>query len=67
MLCKSLTALLLLSALTGCGLVSSQAVYESVRSQERSKDAGSSGPPAAKLPPFEVYQKDRSALSPDKR
>ena len=64
---KAFTALMLLASLPGCGLVSTQAVYEQIRAQERSQDAGSGAAPGPKLPPYELYQKERSVLSPQTR
>ena len=64
---KALTALMLLTSLPGCGLVSTQGVYEEIRAQERSKDAGSGATPGPKLPPYDQYQKERSVLSPETR
>jgi hypothetical protein len=64
---KTVIALLLLVALSGCGLVSTQAVYEEIRAQEKAKAVGSASAPGSKLPPYDQYQKERSALSPETR
>ena len=64
---KALTSFLLLTFLQGCSLVSTQAVYEEIRAQQRSKDAGSGAAPVTKLPPYDQYQKERSVLSPQTR
>jgi hypothetical protein len=61
---KALIALSLLGALSGCGLVSTQAVYEEIRAQEKAKSLGSGAAPETQLPPYDQYQKERSALSP---
>lgn len=63
--CKSLLALALLTALSGCGLVSTQAVYEEIRAQQKAKSVGSGTTPDNKLPPYDQYQKERSGLSPE--
>ena len=42
----------------GCGLVSTQSVYEGFRTQQRIKDAGSSPGPDA-LGSYDAYQKER--------
>jgi hypothetical protein len=64
---KSLMALTLLAALFGCGLTSTQAVYEEVRAQEKAKAVGTSAPPNQGLPRYDQYQKERSVLSPESR
>ena len=56
----------LLVALTGCGLTSTQAVYDGVRAQEKAKAVGTNAAPETGLPRYDQYQKERSALSPDK-
>jgi hypothetical protein len=63
---KTCMALTLLLGLTGCGLTSTQAVYEEIRAQERAKAVGSGAAPASPLPPYDRYQKERSVLSPEK-
>ncbi|MGV0959987.1 MAG: hypothetical protein ACOYB1_09125 [Limnohabitans sp.] len=62
-----LLALTLLMALTGCGLTSTQAVYEGVRAQEKANAVGTNAAPETGLPRYDQYQKERSSLSPDKR
>ena len=64
---RTVIALALLAALSGCGLVSTQAVYEEIRAQEKAKAVGSGTAPAGKLPPYDQYQKERSVLSPESR
>ena len=64
---KSLMALTLLAALSGCGLTSTQAVYEEIRAQEKAKAVGTSAPPNQGLPRYDQYQKERSVLSPESR
>ena len=61
---KALLVLALPFVLSACGLVSTQAVYEEIRAQEKAKAVGSGTAPAHKLPPFDAYQKERSVLSP---
>jgi hypothetical protein len=54
---------LILSGLSGCGLVTSQAVYEEIRAQEKAKAVGTGAAPARPLPAYDAYQKERSGLS----
>ena len=65
MMPKLFFALTLLTGLTACGLVSTQAVYEEIRAQEKAKAVGSGAAPAGKLPPYDQYQQERSVLSPE--
>jgi uncharacterized lipoprotein len=67
MMSKWLVALALLLGLSGCGLTSTQAVYEEIRAQERAKAVGTSVPPGTGLPRYDQYQKERSNLSPENR
>jgi len=65
-MCKLLpiTVVLLAVPLGGCGLVTTQSVYEGFRTQQRIKDAGSSQPPGA-LGSYDAYEKEREkAKSP---
>ena len=64
---KALIPLTLLTALSGCSLVSTQAVYEEIRAQERAKAVGSGAAPGTRLLPYDQYQKERSVLSPEPR
>ena len=64
---KSLIAMTLLSGLTACGLVSTQAVYEEIRAQEKAKAVGTSVPPGTGLPSYDQYQKERSGLPTEAR
>ena len=64
---KLLLALSLLTSLAGCGLISTQALYEEIRAQEKAKAVGTSAPPGTRLPPYEHYQKERSELTPEPR
>lgn len=64
---KVLFALSLLTGLSGCGLTSTQAVYEGVRAQEKAKAVGTNPAPGSGLPRYDQYQQERSVLSPDKR
>ena len=59
--------LALLGSLTACGLTSTQAVYEEIRAQERAKAVGTSVPPGTGLPPYDVYQKERTDPKPPAR
>ena len=63
---KSLMVLSTVAALSACGLVPAQAVYEEIRAQERAKAVGSGAAPASPLPPYDRYPKERSVLSPEK-
>jgi hypothetical protein len=53
-----ITIALLALPLGGCGLVSTQSVYEGFRTQQRIKDAGSPQPPES-LGSYDAYQKER--------
>jgi hypothetical protein len=64
---KTLMVLSTVAALTACGLVPAQAVYEEIRAQERAKAVGTSMPPGTGLPPYDVYQKERSDPKPSTR
>ena len=64
---KVLFALSLLTGLSGCGLTSTQAVYEGVRAQEKAKAVGTNPAPGSGLPRYDQYQKERSVLSPHTR
>ena len=64
---KMIMVLPLLCALAGCGLVSTKAVYEEIRAQEKAKAVGTSTPPNQGLPRYDQYQKERSGLSPELR
>jgi hypothetical protein len=61
---KTPIALMLLTALSGCGLVSTQAVYEEIRAQEKAKAVGNRAVRASQLPIYDQYQKERSVLLP---
>lgn len=67
MIHKALMALSILSVLSGCGLTSSQAVYDEIRAQERAKAVGTPVPPGTGLPRYDAYQKERSQLTPESR
>jgi hypothetical protein len=65
-MCKLLpiTVVLLAVPLGGCGLVTTQSVYEGFRTQQRIKDAGSPQPPES-LGSYDAYEKKREkAKSP---
>ena len=66
-LCRVLLALSWVTGLSGCGLISSQAVYDEIRAQERAKAVGTSVPPGTGLPPYDAYQKERSDPKPPAR
>lgn len=44
--------------LAGCGMVTSQSVYEGFRTQQSVKDAGSQ-PKAGQMDPYDTYEKER--------
>jgi hypothetical protein len=60
---KASCVALMLSGLSGCGLVTTQAVYEEIRAQEKSKAVGTGALPPRPLPEYDTYQKERSGLS----
>jgi hypothetical protein len=55
---------LILSGLSGCGLVTTQAVYEEIRAQEKARAVGQKATPGTALPQFDIYEKERAKLSP---
>jgi len=63
---KALLSLTLLTALSGCGLTSPQAVYEGIRAQEKAKAVGTHAPPNQGLPHYDQYVKERS-VRPENR
>jgi len=59
-----ITIALLVMPLGGCGLISTQSMYEGFRTQQRIKDAGSPQPPES-LGSYDAYEKEREkAKSP---
>jgi len=59
-----ITIALLAMPLGGCGLISTQSMYEGFRTQQRIKDAGSPQPPES-LGSYDAYEKEREkAKSP---
>ena len=54
-----ITIALLALPLGGCGLISTQSIYEGFRTQQRIKDAGSQVSPDA-LGSYDAYQKERN-------
>ncbi len=48
--------------LAGCGVISSQSVYEGVRSTQKGKSSGPV-PEKPELPPYDEYEKERSRIS----
>ena len=59
-MCKLLpiTVVLLAVPLGGCGLVTTQSVYEGFRTQQRIKDSGSPQSPES-LGSYDAYEKER--------
>jgi hypothetical protein len=54
-----------LMGLTGCGIITPQAVYEGIRTQESARAVGTPAP-AKTLPAYDQYQKERAILAPQK-
>jgi hypothetical protein len=49
--------------LAGCGVVTSQSIYEGLRTQESVKNAGTQQPPE-KMGSYGAYEKERDKLKP---
>lgn len=60
---KILIGMTLLTGLSGCGLISNQAVYEEIRAQEKAKAVGTGTAPSPSLPRFDRYEKERDQLA----
>jgi hypothetical protein len=60
---KILIGLTLLTGLSGCGLVTTQAVDEEIRAQKNAKTVGTGAAPSQPLPRYNAYEKERSQLS----
>jgi hypothetical protein len=56
-----ITMVLLALPLGGCGLVSTQSIYEGFRTQERIKDAGSPQSPESQGS-YDAYEKEREKV-----
>ena len=61
---KKLFAVCLPILLTGCGVVTSQSVYEGFRTQQNVKEAGTTQPSPAKMGTYDAYEKEREKLKP---
>jgi hypothetical protein len=59
----NLLALCLVLLLAGCGAVTSQSIYEGLRTQQSVKDAGVLQPPE-KMGSYDGYVKEREKLKP---
>jgi hypothetical protein len=59
---KKHTAILLTLLLTGCGMVTSQSVYEGFRTQQSVRDAGAPPTPADSMGSYDAYEKERQKL-----
>lgn len=59
--------LALLMSLSGCSLVSTQAVYEEIRAQEKAKAVGTGAAPSTALPRYDQYEKERGQLAAQPR
>ena len=55
------TIVLLALPLGGCGLISTQSMYEGFRTQQRIKDAGTRATPDA-LGSYDAYEKEREKV-----
>ena len=64
---KICIGLTLLTGLSGCGLVSTQAVYEEIRAQEKAKAVGTGAAPSQALPRHDRYEKERGQLASEPR
>jgi uncharacterized protein YceK len=53
----------LVMLISGCGTVTSQSIYEGLRTQQSLKDAGAM-PPGDKLDRYDTYEKQREKLKP---
>jgi hypothetical protein len=60
-----LSVLCLVLLMAGCGAVTSQSIYEGLRTQQNVKDAGVQQPPE-KLGTYDAYGKERDNLKPQK-
>jgi len=57
----SYVAILAIIFLTSCGSITSESVYEGIRSQQKAKNAGIE-PKQPALPSYQQYEKERDAL-----
>ena len=53
---------LLCAALSACGVVTEQSIYEGIRTNERAKSAGASTAGDKALPDYDQYRKEREGL-----
>ncbi len=60
---KILLGLTLLTGLSACGLVSTQAVYEEIRAQKNANTVGTGAAPSQPMPRYDSYEKERGQLS----
>ena len=58
---RSSITIIAFTLLTGCGVISSQSVYEGVRSQQKANNAGVE-PKQPTLPSYQQYEKERDEL-----
>lgn len=56
-----LFGLVALCCLSGCGLISSQSIYEGVRGNDKAKTTGTTQKPSH-LPTYDQYEKERELL-----
>ena len=57
------TVLCMALLVTGCGAVTTQSIYEGLRTQQSLKDAGALQP-SEKMGTYDSYEKDRKKLKP---
>jgi hypothetical protein len=58
---RTYIAILGFTLLTGCGVISQQSVYEGVRDQQKTNNAGVE-PKQPTLPSYQQYEKERDGL-----
>ena len=59
---RRLLALVLITGLAACGLVSSQSVYEGARATQKARSTGTE-PQPRELPTYDEYQREREKVS----
>jgi hypothetical protein len=53
---------LMCAALSACGVVTEQSIYEGIRTQERAKSAGAGTAGDKALPDYDQYRRERDGL-----
>jgi hypothetical protein len=59
--CLMMCAVVALSLLSGCGVISNQSVYEGIRGNDKAKTTGTTQKPNA-MPNDDSYEKEREVL-----